>query len=168
MWTRAATRSGEASWECWEVQEIDEKTELPDSDQTRQDITFVVSVVSQFLSASSTIHLEAVIKNFEVSEESFRERELLYSDHGHTRASFSDVDWIGCPFDRRLTIGCYVFLEGNLVPWKSKKQSVVSRSIAESEYRVVTNMTSKADLDQRFIDKNWFSPECPMRLYDDN
>ena len=46
-----------------------------------------------------------------------------------------DVDWVGSKEDRRSTSGYCVFVEGNLVSWKSKKQSVVSCSSAESEYR---------------------------------
>ena len=38
----------------------------------------------------------------------------------------------------RSTTGYYVFVEGYLVSWKSKKQSVVSRFIAKSEYRAMT------------------------------
>ena len=34
-------------------------------------------------------------------------------------------------------LGYYVFIRGNLVLWKSKKQSVVSRSSAKSEYNAV-------------------------------
>ena len=36
------------------------------------------------------------------------------------------------------TSGYYVFVRGNLVSWKSKKQSVVPLSSAESEYKVMS------------------------------
>ena len=38
----------------------------------------------------------------------------------------------------RFSSGYCVFFGGNLVLWKSKKLSVVSRSSADSEYRVMT------------------------------
>ena len=37
--------------------------------------------------------------------------------------------------DRRSTIGYCTFIGGNLVTWRSKKQNVVVRSSAESEFR---------------------------------
>ena len=69
-------------------------------------------------------------------------RGISNNNHGHNRLEcFIDVDWAGSKEDRRSTSGYCVFVEGNLVSWKSKKQSVVSRSSAEFEYRAMTQST---------------------------
>ena len=69
-------------------------------------------------------------------------RGILYSNHGHNRVEcFTNADWVRSKEDRRSTSGYCVFVGGNLVLWKSKKQSVVSRSSAESKYRAMTQST---------------------------
>ena len=56
---------------------------------------------------------------------------ILYKKLRHTRIEcFSNADWVGSKEDRRFTSGYCVFVGGNLVSWKSKKQSVVSWSSA--------------------------------------
>ena len=57
---------------------------------------------------------------------------------------YTDTDWAGCPDTRRSTSGYAVFLGGNPVFWSSKRQPVVSRSIAEAEYRAVANGVAEA------------------------
>ena len=47
----------------------------------------------------------------------------------------TDVDWARSIQDRCPTSSYFTFLGGNLVTWKSKKQEVVARSKAKSEYR---------------------------------
>ena len=54
---------------------------------------------------------------------------------------FSNADWAGLLIDRRSTTSYCVFVGGNLVPRRSKKQNVVSRSSVESEYRVMEDLT---------------------------
>lgn len=63
---------------------------------------------------------------------------LFYQNLGHVRIEgYTDANRGGSPSDRRSTTGNCVFVGGNLVSWKSKKQTVEARSSAEFEYRVI-------------------------------
>ena len=67
---------------------------------------------------------------------------MLYENRGHTQVvGHPDVDWAGSPTDRCSTSGYCGFIGGNLVSWKSKKQHVVARSNAETEYRAMALAT---------------------------
>jgi hypothetical protein len=57
---------------------------------------------------------------------------------------YTDVDWDGYPDTRRSMVGYVVFLVDNLVFWSVKRQTVVSRSSAEAEYRVIANGVAEA------------------------
>ena len=54
-----------------------------------------------------------------------------------TIEAYTDANWAGLITDRRSTSRWCTFVGGNLVTWRSKKQSVVVRSNAEAEYRVI-------------------------------
>jgi len=96
-------------------------------------------------------------------------RGLLYRASGHLRVeAFTDSDWAGGPSDRRSTTGYCVFLGGNLVNWKSKKQTVVARSSAEAEYRAMAHTTCEVVWLRSFLEEIGFSVQLPMPLYCDN
>ena len=57
--------------------------------------------------------------------------------------AYSDADWAGDPTDRRSTTGYCFYLGESLISWRSKKQSLVSRSSTESEYRALADTTQQ-------------------------
>jgi len=65
-------------------------------------------------------------------------RGILFELNGIMRLeAYTDVDYAWSIVDRRSTTSYCTYLGGNLVTWKSNKQTVVSRSCAEVEFRAM-------------------------------
>ncbi|XP_070044109.1 retrovirus-related Pol polyprotein from transposon RE1 isoform X1 [Nicotiana tomentosiformis] len=108
---------------------------------TRPDISYPVSVVSQFMNSPCDSHWDAVVRIIRYIK-SAPGKGLLFEDRGHEQIiGYSDADWARSPSDRRSTSGYCVLVGGNLVSWKSKKHNVVARSSAEAEYRAMAMAT---------------------------
>lgn len=102
---------------------------------TRPDIAYGVSVVSRYMHDPRSGHLDVVHRILRYLK-GCPGKGIMFGNHGHLKVEgFVDADWAGCVDDRRSTSGQCMFVGGNLVSWRSKKQSVVARSTAEAEFR---------------------------------
>ncbi|XP_065861932.1 uncharacterized mitochondrial protein AtMg00810-like isoform X3 [Euphorbia lathyris] len=135
---------------------------------TRPDIAYSVSVVSQFMSSPTVDHWTALVQIL-CYLKGTPGRGLLYKNYGHTQIEcFSDADWAGDKDDRRSTTGYCVFVGGNLISWKSKKQHVVSRSSAESEYRAMSQSVCEIMWIRHLLFELGFDVTTPAKLWCDN
>ncbi|RVW46823.1 Retrovirus-related Pol polyprotein from transposon RE2 [Vitis vinifera] len=135
---------------------------------TRPDISFPVSVVSQFLQSPCDSHWDVVIRILRYIK-STPGQGVLYENRGHTQVvGYTDADWAGSPTDRRSTSGYCVFIGGNLISWKSKKQDVVARSSAEAEYRAMALATCELIWLKHLLRELRFGNDEQMKLICDN
>ncbi|KAA0062636.1 putative mitochondrial protein [Cucumis melo var. makuwa] len=105
---------------------------------TCPDIFFVVSVVSQFMQAPYEEHMEAFKRIMRYLKTTHGKWLTFRKIDRKTIEAYTDSDWAGSIIGRKSTSGYCTFVWGNLVTWRSKKQSVVARSSVEAEYRAMS------------------------------
>ena len=88
---------------------------------TRPDISFAVSMVSQFMHAPYQEHLEAVYKILRYLNATLGKRIFFRKNNQQLVEVYTDADWAGSVTDRRSTSRYCTFVWENLVTWRSKK-----------------------------------------------
>jgi hypothetical protein len=108
---------------------------------TRPDISYYVSVLSQFMEKPHEIHWNAakVVLRYLKGTLDYG---IKYTDASDVELTgYSDSDWAGNLDDRRSTTGYAFSIGSGVVSWSSKKQPTVSLSSTEAEYKALCAAT---------------------------
>jgi len=111
---------------------------------TRPDIAYSVQQVCLHMHDPREPHLAALKQILRYVRGTLHLGLLLRPSSSADLQVYTDADWAGCPDMRKSTSGYAVFLGDNLISWSSKRQTTVSRSSAEAEYRAVPNGVAEA------------------------
>ncbi|CAL1404076.1 unnamed protein product [Linum trigynum] len=108
---------------------------------TTPDICFPVQQLCQFQGAPTTSHLQALHRILRYLKAHLSQGLWFPSSNSTHLTGYCDSDWATCPDTRRFVTGYCTFLGNSLITWKSKKQSTVSRSSSEVEYRALAQLS---------------------------
>lgn len=107
----------------------------------RPDISFTVHALSKHMHQPTASHHQAALRVLRYLKGSPSQGVLFAHSSSASLTAYCDSDWVGCPTTRRSTTGFCLFLGHSPISWKSKRQTVVARSSAEAEYRVMAMTT---------------------------
>ncbi|GJT34048.1 uncharacterized mitochondrial protein-like protein [Tanacetum coccineum] len=112
---------------------------------TRPDISYAVHIVSQFVSAPTTVHWDVVLHILSFATRVIVLFQTLFfpSTSALDLRAYCDSDWAGDVVSRKSTTGFCIFMGDSLISWKSKKQDVLSKSSTEAENRAMAVTTSE-------------------------
>ncbi|CAM8966639.1 unnamed protein product [Rhodiola kirilowii] len=102
---------------------------------TRPDLAYPIHLLSQYMQSPTAEHLRAATRLLRYVKNAPAHGILFPAQSSLDLQAFCDTDWAACPITRRSITGHCVLLGSSIISWKTKKQPVVSRSSAESEYR---------------------------------
>jgi len=135
---------------------------------TRPDLTYVVHILSQFMDKPRQPHLAAAHQVLKYIKQTPRQGIILPSMGNLQLQAFCDADWARCKDTRRLVTGYCSLLRGAPISWRTKKQTTVSRSSAEAEYRSMATTCCEITWLKNILKDLKINHTQPVTLFCDN
>jgi hypothetical protein len=135
---------------------------------TQPDIAYAVQQICLHMHDPRESHLTAMKRILRYLQGMPAYGLLLCRSSSSDLVTYTDADWTGCPDTRRSTSGYSVFLGDNLVSWSVKRQTIISRSSVEAEYRVVANGVAETTWLRQLLHELQALPSRCTLVYCDN
>src|SRR6266536_2367271 len=111
--------------------------------QTRPDISYSISTLSQFMSNPNGSHWSALERVF-VYIKRTPAKDPTYINTGNDFQGYTDSDWADNITNRKSTSNSIFLLQRTPISWRSKRQTSVALSSAETEYIAASETTKEA------------------------
>lgn len=134
---------------------------------TRPELSYSLHVLAQFMHEPRQDHWDAAMRVLRYLKQSPGQGIFLRPNSLELQA-YCDSDWAGCPLTRRSVTGYFITLGGCPISWKTKKQTTVSRSSAEAEYRAMASTVSEVIWLRSLLNSLGITYSRPTRLFCDN
>ena len=135
---------------------------------TRPDVAHAVHILSQFVSAPTSVHYGHLLRVLRYLRGTSSRCLFYASDSPLQLHAYSDATWASNPADRRSVTGYCILLGSSPLAWKSKKQAAVSRSSTEAELRALATTTSEIVWLRWLLADFGISCDAPTPLLCDN
>ncbi|KAL2242389.1 UNVERIFIED_CONTAM: Retrovirus-related Pol polyprotein from transposon RE1 [Sesamum indicum] len=135
---------------------------------TRPDICFATQQLSQFVQEPCEEHWLAAVHLIRYLKGNATSGLFFPANNETNLTAFSDADWATCSKTRRSTTGYCIFMGACPISWKSKKQSTVSRSSAEAEYRSMAATVCEVVWVNNLLKDLHIQVQTPIPFYCDN
>ncbi|KAL2228468.1 UNVERIFIED_CONTAM: putative mitochondrial protein [Sesamum indicum] len=135
---------------------------------TRPDISHSVQQLSQYLNHLCDAYWNAALHVVRYLKGCPSLGLFLPAVNSLDLQGYCDADWASCSDSRSSLTDFCIFLGGPLVSWKTKKQSTVSHSSAEAEYRSLAAMVCELRWLPFLLADFGVSLSLPVSLFCDN
>lgn len=135
---------------------------------TRPEITYSVHILSQFMQAPRQGHWDAIILVLKYLKFSPGQGIVLPKDNNLELTAYCDSDWASCPLTRKSVTGYLMKLGSAPISWKTKRQTTVSRSSSEAEYRALAHATSEVLWLRSLLKHLQVTCDAPTPIFCDN
>jgi transposase InsO family protein len=135
--------------------------------QSRPDIAFGVSKVSQYAARPDNSHWTA-LKRILRYLSGTKEYGIVYGGQAFVLTGWTDSDWAGDLDDSRSTAGYVFLLAGGAISWASRKQPSVALSTTEAEYMAQKNAATEGIWLRGLLEELTLRDNAPTTIWADN